>query len=229
MIQNIPDAYFHAQTEKTDFLVHDFKMTKEVVKNKVNLTSNMFSFLQTGEKKVHFENAFVEVNKSQSVLIRSGNCLMTELPDNDHVYYCKLFFFTDKSIANFLKKHEDVLGNYVKQQHPESPFFVIQNDDFIFSFVNSITIILNLKTPLKPLLDVKFEEIMLYLCHKYEAQFINYIRGCAASTTRTTFKNIVEANINSDLNLSEIAFLANMSLSTFKRHFIISPKNRTVI
>jgi AraC-like DNA-binding protein len=30
---------------------------------------------------------------------------------------------------------------------------------------------------------------------------------------------VVESNVNSNLKLEEIAFLCNMSLSTFKRHF----------
>jgi transcriptional regulator GlxA family with amidase domain len=35
------------------------------------------------------------------------------------------------------------------------------------------------------------------------------------------FKNVVESNVHSNLKLEEIAFLCNMSLSTFKRHFIV--------
>lgn len=34
------------------------------------------------------------------------------------------------------------------------------------------------------------------------------------------FKKTVESKIHSNLKLEEIAFLCNMSLSTFKRHFI---------
>jgi transcriptional regulator GlxA family with amidase domain len=32
---------------------------------------------------------------------------------------------------------------------------------------------------------------------------------------------VVESNVHSNLKLEEIAFLCNMSLSTFKRHFIV--------
>jgi hypothetical protein len=71
MIQNIPESYLQAPRQHADFFVYDFKMTTDVVKSKVNLTANMFSFLQMGEKKVHVEHGFVEVNNKQSVLIRS--------------------------------------------------------------------------------------------------------------------------------------------------------------
>jgi transcriptional regulator GlxA family with amidase domain len=32
---------------------------------------------------------------------------------------------------------------------------------------------------------------------------------------------MIESNVHSNLKLEEIAFLCNMSLSTFKRHFIV--------
>ncbi|UOP43303.1 AraC family transcriptional regulator, partial [Flavobacterium psychrophilum] len=83
IIQNIPKVFLQLKTEPTELFVYDFKMTKDAVNTKVNLTHNMFSFLQLGEKKVKFEDVFVEVNNKQSVLIKSGNCLMTELIDNN--------------------------------------------------------------------------------------------------------------------------------------------------
>jgi AraC-like DNA-binding protein len=40
-----------------------------------------------------------------------------------------------------------------------------------------------------------------------------------AQKTNTNFRLTVGNNIDSNLNLEQIAFLCNMSLSTFKRHF----------
>jgi AraC-like DNA-binding protein len=219
MIQNIPESYLQAPRQHADFFVYDFKMTTEVVKSKVNLTANMFSFLQMGEKKVHVEHGFVEVNNKQSVLIRSGNCLMTEILDKERIYFCKLFFFTDHNISLFLKKHADTVGKFEKKSPSEAPFFVIENDAFIHSFVTSISTILSLNSNFEALLGVKFEEILLYLTHKYGAPFINFLQTLASSNKKTSFKHRVEAHIHSDLNLIEIAFLCHMSLSTFKRHF----------
>ncbi|EKT4533270.1 helix-turn-helix transcriptional regulator [Flavobacterium psychrophilum] len=221
IIQNIPKVFLQLKTEPTELFVYDFKMTKDAVNTKVNLTHNMFSFLQLGEKKVKFEEVFVEVNNKQSVLIKSGNCLMTELIDNNEIYFCKLFFFTNNNVLNFLKKHSEHISKLNKKTNTETPFFVIENDDFIHSFVTSISSILNLKTNTTLLLELKLEEILLYLLQKYGASFIHYLQSLASAEKNTTLKNIVEANLNSNLSLTEIAFLANMSLSTFKRHFLL--------
>ena len=218
-IQSIPEIYLKSKDQNPECFVYDFKMTEDAVNSKVNLTLNMFSFLQTGEKKVQLEDYVVEVNKKQSVLIKSGNCLMTELLNNDEIYFCKLFFFTNKNISDFLEKHNFLIENKGTEA-TETPFFVIENDDFIHSFVNAISFILNLDSSISStLLAVKFEEIMLYLSHKYGISFINYIHSLALPERKSSFRKIVEANVNSNLSLADIAFLANMSLSTFKRHF----------
>lgn len=218
-ILNIPESYLFDGNKNLELFVYDFKMTEDAINSKVNLTLNMFSFLQTGAKKVQFGDNVVEVNNKQSVLLKASNCLMTELLNNDEIYFCKLFFFSNKNITNFLEKY-----NYKQIVNPkniiEKPFFIIENDDFIDSFVASISSLLNLESEaLTSLLIIKFEEIMLYLSHKYGVAFVSYIQGLACRDNNSSFKKIVESNSNFNLSLAEIAFLANMSLSTFKRYF----------
>ncbi len=65
-IENIPEIYFKDKKECPDLFVYDFEMTNDVVKSKVNLGMNMFSFLQVGKKQVHFAGTLVAVNKDQS-------------------------------------------------------------------------------------------------------------------------------------------------------------------
>ena len=69
------------------------------------------------------------------------------------------------------------------------------------------------------LLSVKFEELMLYLLQKYGRKFELYLYSLIIKES-SPFKKIVESKIHSNLKLEEIAFLCNMSLSTFKRYFI---------
>jgi len=219
-IQNVPEIFLTDSKTETDLFIYDFKMTDDVIKSKVNLDLNMFSFLQTGKKQVHFSDSSVGVNDSQSLLIKSGNCLWTELLDNDEIYFCKLLFFSQKKVENFLTKHE--ISNFNSNQYSkkEAPYFIIQNDEYIHAFVDSLSSILKLKPKAhKNLLALKFEEILLYLSNKYENHFTDYLHSLVNTKTNSSFKKIIEANAYSNLNLEEISFLCNMSLSTFKRHF----------
>lgn len=215
-IENIPEIYITNKNEKPDLFVYDFKMTSDVVKSKVNLGMNMFSFLQVGKKQVHFAGTSVSVNKEQSLLLKKGNWLWTELLDTDRIYNCKLLFFSERRLKEFLEKHTEN-RSHVKDK---SPFFIIKNDAYITSYLNSLTSISQApEVFMENLLTVKFEELMLYLMHKYGDKFEYYLYSLIINET-SQFKRIVESNIHSNLKLEEIAFLCHMSLSTFKRHFV---------
>lgn len=215
-IENIPEIYLTNKKGNPDLFVYDFKMTTDVVKSKVNLGMNMFSFLQVGKKQVHFAGTSIAVNKDQSLLLKKGNWLWTELLDTDATYYCKLFFFSEKKLKEFLEKHTETKARIKK----DAPFFIIRNDAYITSYLNSLSTIGNAPAIfMENLLSVKFEELMLYLLQKYGRKFEIYLHSLIINES-SSFKRIVESKIHSNLKLGEIAFLCNMSLSTFKRHFI---------
>jgi len=216
-IQNIPEIYINKQTGTTNLFVYDFKMTDDVVKSKVNLGLHMFSFLQKGKKQIHFADTSVAVNKDQSILIKKGNSLWTELLDKETIYYCKLFFFSEEKLKDFLKKHSP---KKLKITEEENSFFIIKNDAYTSSYLNTLSAInTTLSNFSEELLSVKFEELMLYLIQKYGIKFEMYLHSLISKDV-SSFSKIVESNILSNLKLEEIAFLCNMSLSTFKRHFI---------
>lgn len=213
-IENIPQIYLDNVMEPEVF-VYDFKMTADVVKSKVNLGMHMFSFLQIGTKQVHYAGNSIAVNKDQSLLLKKGNWLWTELLDTQSIYYCKLLFFSDKLLQSFLTQHAvETIDDRSDNAH-----FIIRNDDYIDAYLRSLSIIDISQSLSQDLLAIKVEELLLYLCHKYGRSFTNYLQGLV-SETASPFKKIVESKVHSNLKLEEIAFLCNMSLSTFKRHFV---------
>jgi AraC-like DNA-binding protein len=214
-IEKIPEVYINDKNNTPDLFVYDFKMNNDVVKSKVHLGMNMFSFLQIGKKQVHFAGTSVAVNKDQSLLLKKGNWLWTELLDTEAIYYCKLLFFSDKRLKDFLDKHAEK-PLIVKDK---TPYFIIRNDSYIISYLNSLSAISESPTVLlENLLVVKFEELMLYLLQKYGRKFEVYLHSLIIKE-KSQFKKIVENQIDSNLKLEEIAFLCHMSLSTFKRNF----------
>jgi AraC-like DNA-binding protein len=215
-IENIPETYIEGKKRSPDLFVYDFKMTSDVVKSKVNLGMNMFSFLQVGKKQVHFAGTSIAVNKDQSLLLKKGNWLWTELLDTEVIYYCKLFFFSERVLKLFLDKYKKNPPQKIQQK----PYFIIKNDTYITSYLNSLsTIGQGSSVLMEDLLAVKFEEIMLYLINKYGNPFELYLQSLIIKES-SPFKKIIESKVHSNLKLEEIAFLCNMSLSTFKRYFI---------
>lgn len=216
-IENIPEIFLKNKNENPDLLVHHFKMTSDVVKSKVNLGLNMFSFLQVGKKQVHFAGNTVAVNKNQSLILKKGNWLWTELLETETIYYCKLFFFSEQRLKSFLENHT---ANKTTLNKISTPYFIIANDSYIISYMNSLSSISEAPSAFREnLLSVKFDELILYLLQKYGSPFEQYLQSLIVKDN-SSLKSIVENNIHSNLRLEEIAFLCNMSLSTFKRNFI---------
>lgn len=215
-IDNIPELYLDNASNTPDFFVFDFKMNEDIIKTKVNLNMHMFSFLQKGKKQVHFANTSIQVDNKQSLLIKKGNCIWSELLDTEDIYYCRLLFFSEHRLKEFITKHID----YKEHNTKGHSYFVIENDAYLTSYLDSLSAITKRsETIMDNLLSVKFDELLLYLINKYGAVFKNYLLSLVTQDV-SSFKEHIEKNVYSALTLEEIAFLCNMSLSTFKRHFI---------
>ncbi|WP_313101211.1 AraC family transcriptional regulator [Epilithonimonas sp.] len=221
-IINFPEHLFdNNYTEIPDLQIANYEAYKHVSKNKINLNKNVFSFLLDGQKDIHFSNDIVSIDHTQALLLASGNFLTTELVGANS-YSCLLFFFSQKNINDFLLKYGHLSNpNNLNKTTSNSPYFVIQKDNFIIHFINSIQQIYGLNQNIsQKILELKFEEIMLYLADKYGQSFFVYLHSLLINERELSFKMVIEKNLYTSLNIDEVAFLCNMSLSTFKRKFL---------
>ena len=220
-IINFPEHLFdNYYTDTPDLQIANYVVYKLVSKNKINLNKNVFSFLLDGQKDIHFSNDIVSIDHTQALLLASGNFLTTELVGANS-YSCLLFFFSQKNINDFLLKYGHLFNpKDFNKTATSSPYFLTQKDNFIIHFINSIQQIYGLnQTISQKILELKFEEIMLYLADKYGQSFFVYLHSLLINERELSFKMVVEKNLYTSLNIDEVAFLCNMSLSTFKRKF----------
>ncbi|MBC8156055.1 MAG: helix-turn-helix transcriptional regulator [Bacteroidetes bacterium] len=221
IIQQLPNALFpNLETSKPDLLVYPYQVESQIDKIKVHLTKNVFSFLTVGQKDVHFSGATVSVTNQQVLLIGAGNCLMTERLSGAAAYQSTLFFFSQTNVSDFLVKYSATAAVSKPLMRTEAtPYFLIEKDEFIHYFIQSLA--LTLKSELsQKMLNLKFEEIMLYLTERDGERFLRFLLALLNNEWEVSFRQVIEANVLSNLSLEETAFLCNMSLSTFKRHFI---------
>ena len=220
-IINFPEHLFDNNYKETpDLQIANYEAYKHVSKNKINLNKNVFSFLLDGQKDIHFSNDIVSIDHTQSLLLASGNFLTTEIVGANS-YSSLLFFFSQKNINDFLLKYGHLFNsNDLNKSTASSPYFLIQKDNFIIHFINSIQQIYGLnQTISQKILELKFEEIMLYLADKYGQSFFVYLHSLLINERELSFKMVIEKNLYTSLNIEEVAFLCNMSLSTFMRKF----------
>ena len=206
------------------FWVYDYQSTKEISKQQILLNKHTFSFLQEGRKEVFFDNSSYSIDKTQFLLMKSGHCLMTEKISNaKEKYKSVLFFFSNEAVLKFIQKFE------LNQTNTEAHYstYSFKYDLFITGFANSILEISKLsKSIQKHILEVKFQEIMLYLV---EFKGVNFLYSLIDNNDNPSRKFIqtIESNQLNKLSVKELSFLSNMSVSTFKRefekHFYSSP------
>lgn len=195
--------------------LYDYCTSREILKQQVILNQNTFSFLVEGTKEVIFDNSYKTIDQSQFILMNAGHCLMTEKLSTIDNYRSILLFFSNDMMLEFISKHNITFNRDTLQ----SSIYTFDYDAFTTRFVHSLSDINKLPTPTKnKLLKLKLEEIMLYLLELYGPDFLlSFISN--NNNQAQKFTQTIESNILNKLTLTELAFLCNMSLSTFKREF----------
>jgi AraC-like DNA-binding protein len=213
-IASIPEVYIAEGADVPELMVYDLHMQSAIVKDKVQLSRHMFSFLQRGTKQVHLSTKSFQVDASQSLMLKQGHCLWSETLDAEATYYCKLLFFSDVALRRVLQEYGGVSATISARSS-----FIIENDAYIDAFVVSLGQVPALKRFQERFLSLKFEELLLYLLEKYGTPFEAYLAGLLSSVQNQDVAAVVQANTYSSLSVEELAFLSNRSLSTFKRQF----------
>lgn len=195
--------------------VFDYYSPLKITKQQIVLNQNIFSFLIEGTKEVIFDNSALSIDNSQFLIMKSGHCLMTEKLSDEKKYRSVLLFFSNDALLEYIRKVELRLTEFTEYKSVYS----FDYNEFIQRFVKSLLDISKLSKKVQnPLLRIKFEEIMLYLTEIYGTEFL-YALSAQSNDTSQKFIKTIETNSLSKLTLKELAFLCNMSVSTFKRAF----------
>lgn len=203
--------------------VFDYRSSQEVAKQQIVLNRNTISFLTEGTKEVFFDNSALSADNSKFLIIKAGHCLMTEKLSDSRSYRSILLFFSTDILLRFIRK----MGFSNAALKGYRSVFSFRYDAFTQRFARSLLdISLLSKEAQRQLLEIKFEEIMCYLTDIYGPEFLYALAERSDDTTQK-FIQTIENNQLNRLTLKELAFLCNMSLSTFKRefekHYAISP------
>ncbi|MBS0029900.1 helix-turn-helix transcriptional regulator [Chitinophaga sp. 2R12] len=187
---------------------------------RIKLQQNLFSFLLEGQKSVQYAGTRVTINPDQFLLLSSGNCLMSEkMAATDGRYRSILLFCEDKVLADFFIRHP-VSPRTSHQQNNEVPFLVFEKDGFLVNFIESLGFMLAAGQPLSSeMRKVKLEELLLYISERYPEQLRQLRNFGYHADDDLLIRHAVTDNISNAVTVDELAFLCNMSLSTFKRRF----------
>ena len=206
--------------EGEDLFLYNYVSEKQVGRNKIFLQHNLITLLEQGEKVVHYANSATVIKNTQFALLSAGNCLMTEKLPVDNHYRSTMLFFDNTELTKFFVKYAAVIDtpSSAPSRH-QKPFLVFEKDDFIRSYITSLQFIQSKTSFSDKRVELKFEELMLYLIEKYPGEMLSFQTRSQEEYSDLEVRKAVEQNITSNLTLEELAFLCNTSVSTFKRRF----------
>ena len=204
------------------FSIYNYVSDKQVPRSKISLSQNLVSLLEQGEKRVYYANDKTVITDNQFAILSLGNCLMTEKLPVNNTYRSTMLFFSNSALSGFFMKYASIIDRIAaKPDKIKKPYVVFEKDEFINNYIASLKLIL-LKSALSSdkMIELKFEELMLYLLEEYPNEILSFQAGNQVDYADFEIRKAVELNLTNNITLEELAFLCHTSVSTFKRKFI---------
>ncbi len=183
---------------------------------------NAVSLVISGEKTMHFAERKIEIIDKEIHFLSAGNCLVSMKLSKKAPFRSVLIFFDNKILINFLLKYQTKINLLTKGQNiSKEPFLTFSKDEFIQNYIASLGLHFQSKIEISyEMRLIKFEELMLHLLEKYPTKILAFQSLKNFELNDFEIRKVVENNITSNLSIEDLAFLCNVSLSTFKRRFL---------
>jgi AraC family transcriptional regulator, exoenzyme S synthesis regulatory protein ExsA len=218
---NLPGDIFHDKNETgDDIIIHAYTAKMDSFKGKSILHKNAISLVVKGEKTMHFAEKTVYANDREIHFLSAGNCIASVDLSKQEEFKSILVFFDDKVLNDFYIKNDSMIRR-LKTLHKitDEAYISFKKDDFIQNYISSLQFILKKDARISLQMKLlKFEELMLYLLENYPTVILSF-RQSGLNEEAIKIRKVVESNVSNNLTVEELAFLCNLSLSTFKRRF----------
>ena len=205
----IPE-HFISSSERQDAYIISYSHQEKLFRQKVSFEYFTFSLLVEGIKEIHTPSSNEKIHPFNFLVVKQGNCLMTEKLSNNSTYRSKLILFSKEFLQNFIRKHQVTIPK--NEALSNELYRILPFDDYIRLYVESIS-----SVEISPMMQqVKVEELLTYCYEKFGSNLFSFI---TEESAYPNLQQVVEEHVSENLSIEELAFLCNMSISTFKRAF----------
>jgi AraC-like DNA-binding protein len=220
-IFNLPDDSFPEHGAER-IIFQDYTAHPGAFKGRGILQRHAISLVISGEKTMHFAERTVHARDDEFHFLSAGNCVVTMNLLGTTPFRSILIYFDHKTLSDFYLKYETLAKNTrLSKNDAPKPYLSFKKDAFITNFISSVSLLLQSSGKFSPEMRLlKFEELMLYVLEKYPSSLLSFREPGNRHPDDHVIRKAVETNITNNINVEELAFLCNMSLSTFKRRFI---------
>ena len=176
-----------------------------------------FFYMIHGEMVSYDARGLHKISVKEAIMKNCGNYVQKYIPsdDNEECEAVAIYLYPD-----LLKEiYKDEIPSFLKSGKVPTPKKLIRNQ-LIEQYMNNLSIYFEEPDAFDEELGIlKLKELMMILLKSENHQNIRKLLSEIFAPVNIKFKKAVEHNIFNNLNLEQLAFICNMSLSTFKREF----------
>lgn len=190
---------------------------------------NCLMYIDKGAKGYSSIDYYHKSDEQQVLFIRKGGYILNQYFEKP--YRALIFMFDDLAVKELLLEYPDLL----KQKVGSEKYFIskptvlqLESSSFIQSiFITSLEYLKHPSVESKISLEIKFKELIVNLLREKDSnEFYSYL-SWLHNDEKVSFIKLMYENRHFSFSSEELAKIACMSLSTFKRifkkHFGISP------
>lgn len=178
-----------------------------------------FLYMTSGISKSVEVMGVTEIQATEGLLKRCGNYI-NQLVSEDPKSFCEavaIYFH-----PSFIKKiYKDEIPDFLYKETPTFNTQKVASNEFIQQYIHNLIPYFDEPELMdEHLAELKIKElIILLLKSQNRTSVLEFFSELFASPAKLKFQDVVENNIYSDISTEQLAFLCDMSLSTFKREF----------
>jgi len=217
-VYSIPEVFEkhsdYLKSDNSSLGIKFYSHKKDMIKANVILDRNLIVFVLEGEKIIYHQSQKFVINAFEGALLKKGSYLMTEHIRSKGNYKAILFFFDHEEAlmrlrTNLNPKKSKNLPNLLK----------LKGNKLLKGFLNSMSDYPEMIYSEKDqyLLDLKFSELF-HILHKSNPMMHDHFQDLKRNKKSDLFR-LMQINLTENLTLDQYAFLAGLSVSTFKRRF----------
>jgi AraC-like DNA-binding protein len=202
-------------------IIQPFTTTATTLKQKAILGRNAISLVLSGQKTMTFSEKTVHANDKEIHFLSAGHCIASIDISTQKEFRSILIYFGDQELTEFYRTNSAFIENARTSIKIKPDAYVsFPKDAFIHHYIESIQILLKQGGKAsEPMKRIKLQELLLYLLENHPQGFLAFKYKGQLSNIELTIRKVVEPNLLSNLTIEEMAFLCNLSESTFKRQF----------
>lgn len=193
--------------------VHFYSAARSSAKNKVHFKCTVVCFVMNGRKEAHSATVYETAGEGELLFFPSGSVLMSESTAGSKGYAATLIFIDDEILADYIP---EVKGP-VHHEPAMAQIFKVSGDPYLEHFFQSLSLLRSNALP--QLYNLKIRELLAYIQLRYPSQLAALASVVKCNNALRAVATVVQCHAGKGLTVAEMAFLCNMSPSTFKRRF----------